>query len=269
MKIVGTRASGKPSWLVSGFVLIVAMASLIGGRSSASAATEPVPLGTAANFAVLAGSTVTSTGPTIINGDLGLSPGTSVTGFPPGQVNGTIHAVDSLALQAQADLTGAYHDAAASPVTAAIPVELGGTTETPGTYDSAAGTFGITGTLTLDAQGNPDAVFIFQAASTLITAAASSVNLINGAQASNVFWVVGSSATLGTNSALQGNVLALTSITVTTGTTIDGRALALNGAVTLDTNTIRAPIPAASPAPLPAPIPALTITKTADTRSAA
>jgi len=261
MKIVGTRASGKPSWLVSGFVLIVAMASLIGGRSSASAATEPVPLGTAANFAVLAGSTVTSTGPTIINGDLGLSPGTSVTGFPPGQVNGTIHAADSLALQAQADLTGAYRDAAASPVTAAIPVELGGTTETPGTYDSAAGTFGITGTLTLDAQGNPDAVFIFQAASTLITAAASNVNLINGAQASNVFWVVGSSATLGTNSALQGNVLALTSITVTTGTTIDGRALALNGAVTLDTNTITAPIPAL--------IPALTITKTADTRSAA
>ena len=261
MKIVGTRASGKPSWLVPGFVLIVAVASLTGGRSSASAATGPVPLGAAANFAVLAGSTVTSTGPTVINGDLGLSPGTSVTGFPPGQVNGTIHAAGSLALQAQADLTGAYHDAAASPVTAAIPAELGGTTQTPGTYDSAAGTFGITGTLTLDAQGNPDAVFIFQAASTLITAAASTVNLINGAQASDVFWVAGSSATLGTSSALQGNVLALTSITVTTGTTIDGRALALNGAVTLDTSTITAPIPAL--------IPALTITKTADTRSTA
>ena len=229
MKSVGTRASGKPSWLVPGFVLIVAMASLIGVGSGASAATGPVPLGTAANFAVLAGSTITSTGPTIINGDLGLSPGTSVTGFPPGQVNGTIHAADSPALQAQADLTGAYDDAAARPVTATVPVELGGTTETPGTYDSAAGTFGITGTLNLDAQGDPDAVFIFQAASTLITAAASNVNLINGAQASNVFWVVGSSATLGTNSALQGNVLALTSITVTTGVTIDGRALALNG----------------------------------------
>jgi uncharacterized repeat protein (TIGR01451 family) len=261
MKIVGTRASGKPSWLVPGFVLIVAMASLLGVRSSASAATGPVPLGTAANFAVLAGSTITSTGPTTINGDLGLSPGTSVTGFPPGQVNGTIHAADSLALQAQADLTSAYDDAAARPVTATVPVELGGTTETPGTYDSAAGTFGITGTLTLDAQGNPDAVFIFQAASTLITAAASNVNLINGAQASNVFWVVGSSATLGSNSALQGNVLALTSITVTTGTIIDGRALALNGAVTLDTNTITAPIPAL--------VPGLTITKTADTRRAA
>ena len=200
MKIVGTRASGKPSWLVPGFVLIVAMASLIGAGSSASAATGPVPLGTAANFAVLAGSTVTSTGPTVINGDLGLSPGTSVTGFPPGQVNGTIHAADSLALQAQADLTSAYDDAATRPVTATVPVELGGTTETPGTYDSAAGTFGITGTLTLDAQGNPDAVFIFQAASTLITAAASNVDLINDAQAANVFWVVGSSATLGVGS---------------------------------------------------------------------
>jgi uncharacterized repeat protein (TIGR01451 family) len=273
MKIVGTRASGKPSWLVPGFVLIVAMASLIGVGSSANAATGPVPLGTAANFAVLAGSTVTSTGPTTINGDLGLSPGTSVTGFPPGQVNGTIHAADSLAAQAQADLTSAYDDAAARPVTATVPVELGGTTETPGTYNSAAGTFGITGTLTLDAQGNPDAVFIFQAASTLITAAASNVNLVNGAQASNVFWVVGSSATLGTNSALQGNVLALTSITVTTGTTIDGRALAINGAVTLDTNTITAPNPAPSPSPSSSPSsspsPALTITKTADIRRAA
>jgi hypothetical protein len=97
MKNVVSRAPCKPSWLVPGFVLVVAMASLIGIRSSASAATGPVPLGTAANFAVLAGSTVTNTGPTILNGDLGLSPGTSVTGFPPGQVNGTIHAADSLA----------------------------------------------------------------------------------------------------------------------------------------------------------------------------
>jgi uncharacterized repeat protein (TIGR01451 family) len=257
MKNVLARIPRKPSWLVPGFVVVVALASLIGVRSSASAATGPVPLGTAANFAVLAGSTVTNTGPTIVNGDLGLSPGTSVTGFPPGQVNGTIHAADGPALQAQADLATAYGDAAASPVTSTVPVELGGTTLTPGTYDTAAGTFGITGTLTLDAQGNPDAVFIFQAASTLTTAAASSVNLINGAQASNVFWVVGNSATLGTDSALEGNILALTSITVTTGTTIDGRVLAINGVVTLDTDTITAPIPA------------LTITKTADTHSTA
>jgi hypothetical protein len=210
-------------------------------QSGARAATA-VPLGTAANFAVLAGSTITNTGPTTINGDLGLSPGTSVTGFPPGQVNGTVHAADSAALQAQADLTTAYNNAAGQPATATIPTELGGTTETPGVYDSAAGTFGITGTLTLDAQGDPNAVFIFQAASTLITASASNVSLINGAQVSNVFWVVGSSATLGTSSTLQGNILALTSITVTTGTTINGRALARNGAVTLDTNTITAPV---------------------------
>jgi hypothetical protein len=198
----------------------------------------PVSLGTAADFAVLAGSTVTNTGATTITGDLGLSPGTSVTGFPPGQVVGAQHISDAAAVQAKNDLTTAYNDAAARPSTATVPVELGGTTKTPGVYESPAGTFGITGTLTLDAQGDPGAVFIFQAASTLITASASSVNLVNGAQASNVFWKVGSSATLGTYSALRGNVLALASITVTTGVTVDGRALARNAAVTLDTNTI-------------------------------
>jgi uncharacterized repeat protein (TIGR01451 family) len=219
------------------------MAALIGVQSSASAATAPVPLGTAANFAVLAGSTVTNMGPTTINGDLGLSPGTSVTGFPPGRVNGTRHVADSVARQAQTDLTAAYNDAAARPATATVPVELGGTTLTSGVYRSAAGTFGITGTLTLDAEGDPNAVFIFQAASTLITAAASNVALVNGAQASNVFWVVGSSATLGTKSTLRGTVMALTSITVTTGTSIDGRVLARNGAVTLHTNTVTALTP--------------------------
>ena len=221
------------------------------------AATTPVPLGTAANFAVLAGSTITNTGSTTINGDLGLSPGTLVTGFPPGQVNGTVYTADSVALQAQNDLTTAYNDAAAETVTATIPTELGGTTETPGVYNSAAGTFGITGTLTLDAQGNPNAVFIFQAASTLITASASNVSLINGAQASNVFWVVGSFATLGANSTLQGTILALTSITAETGATLNGGALARNGAVTLDTDTITALIPA------------LTISITAQTSSTA
>ena len=245
MKATFTRDSHRARWfcwLTRGSALAVAAAALIGMPCSASAATL-VPLGTAANFAVLAGSTITNTGATTINGDLGLSPGTSVTGFPPGLVNGTVHAADAVAAQAQNDLTTAYNDAAAQSVTATIGTELGGTTETPGVYNSAAGTFGITGTLTLDAQGNPNAVFIFQAASTLITASASNVVLVNGAQASNVFWVVGSSATLGTNSTIQGNILALTSITVTTGTTIDGRALARNGAVTLDTNTIAIPIP--------------------------
>ena len=208
---------------------------------SARAATAAVSLGTAADFAVLAGSTITNTGPSAITGDVGLSPGTAITGLPSGQVNGTVHAADAVAAQAKSDLVAAYDDAAARPATATIPVELGGTTRTPGVYESPAGTFGITGTVTLDAQGDTNAVFIFKAASTLITASASSVNLVNGARASNVFWQVGSSATLGTYSILRGNVMALASITVTTGVTIDGRVLARTAAVTLDTDTISRP----------------------------
>jgi hypothetical protein len=219
----------------------------IAGTPYAKADTAPVSLGTAANYAVLAASTVTNTGATTITGNLGLSPGTSVTGFPPGQVKGSIDVANSAALQAQNDLTAAYNAAAASPVTATIPVELGGSTETPGVYASPAGTFGITGTLTLDAQGDPNAIFIFKAASTLITASASNVDLVNGAQASNVFWVVGSSATLGTYSILQGNVLAQASITVTTGVTLEGRALARSAAVTLDTDTITRPTSTQAP----------------------
>ncbi len=153
-------------------------------------------------------------------------------------MNGTVNAADSVALQAQSDLTAAYINAAGRTATATIPVELGGTTVTAGVYDSAAGTFGITGTVTLDAQGNPDAVFIFQAASTLITASASSVKLVNGARANRVFWLVGSSATLGTYSTISGTVMALASITVTTGVTVHGRMLARTAAVTLDTDTI-------------------------------
>ena len=240
MKAAFTRGSRRARWfrsLTRGSALAVAAAALIGLPSAASAATL-VPLGTAANFAVLAGSTITNTGSTTINGDLGLSPGTSVTGFPPGAVNGTVYTADSVALQAQNDLTTAYNDAAAEPATATIPTELGGTTETSGVYDSAAGTFGITGTLTLNAKGNSSAVFIFQAASTVITASASNVKLENGAKAANVFWVVGSSATLGTYSTFRGNIMALASITVTTGVTIQGRALARTAAVTLDTDKI-------------------------------
>ena len=227
--------------LAAATAVVICMTGAAGAKAGAKADTAPVSLGTAANYAVLAGSTVTNTGATTIAGSLGLSPGTSVTGFPPGQVKGSIDAANSAALQAQNDLTAAYNAAAASPVTATIPVELGGTTETPGVYASPAGTFGITGTLTLDAQGDPNAVFIFEAASTLITASASNVVLVNGAQASNVFWVVGSSATLGTYSILRGNVLAQASITVTTGATLDGRALARTAAVTLDTDTITLP----------------------------
>ena len=243
-RLTGTiRAFTALSRLALTLALAAAMAVLMGmaGAPGAKADTGPVSLGTAANYAVLAASTVTNTGATTITGNLGLSPGTSVTGFPPGQVTGSIDAADSAALHAQNDLTAAYNAAAASPVTATIPVELGGTTETPGVYASPAGTFGITGTLTLDAHGDPNAVFIFKAASTLITASASNVVLVNGAQAANIFWVVGSSATLGTYSILQGNILAQASITVTTGATLDGRALARTAAVTLDTDTVTRP----------------------------
>jgi hypothetical protein len=247
--MVATRLTGAirritgPSRLAPALALAGATTVLIGmaGPPSASAATPPVSLGNAASFAVLAASTVTNTGATTINGNLGLSPGTAVTGFPPGQVNGTVDVANAAALAAQNDLTTAYNAAAAIPATATIPTELGGTTQGPGVYDSPAGTFGITGTLTLDAQGDPNAVFIFRAASTLITASASVVNLVDGAQAANVFWPVGSSATLGTYSILEGNVLALASITVTTGVTVNGRTLARTGAVTLDTATITRP----------------------------
>lgn len=215
--------------LIAGLVVAVA--------GPAVAAPPPVGLGTADAFAVLAGSTVTNTGPSVITGDVGVSPGAAIVGFPPGIVtDGTFHASDAVAAQGQADLTTAYNDAAGrTPVTAVGP-ELGGLTLAAGQY--GGGTLQATGTLTLDAQGDPDAVFIFQAASTLITASGSDVALINGAQACNVFWQVGSSATLGTASDFIGNVIALTSITAHTGASVDGRLLARNGAVTLDTNRI-------------------------------
>jgi hypothetical protein len=196
-------------------------------------------LGTAESFAVLAASTVTNTGPSTINGNLGLSPGTAVTGFAPGTLNGTTYAAEAIALKAQADLTIAYNDAAGRTPTVAAPAQLGGLRLSRGIYRNAS-SFGLTGTLTLDAKGDPNAIFVFQAGSTLITAAASQVRLVNGAQACNVFWKVGSSATLGTGSVLAGNILALTSISMNSGVTLRGRALARNGAVTLIDDTITA-----------------------------
>jgi LPXTG-motif cell wall-anchored protein len=202
----------------------------------AGAVGAPVGLGTATSYSVLAGSAVTSTGATTLGGDLGVSPGSSITGFPPGVASGTTHAADAAAAQAQADATTAYDDAAGRGPATAIAADLGGQTLVSGVY--AGGAVGLTGTLTLDAQGDPSAVFVFQTASTLITASSSVVSLIGGARACNVYWKVGSSATLGTGSSFVGTILALTSITVTTGSTVDGRLLARNGAVTLDAATV-------------------------------
>lgn len=221
--------------------LVVALGVVLAaiGTQSAAAQQAPVGLGTAGSFAVLAGATVTNTGPSTISGDLGVSPGSAVVGFPPGTVsNGVIHAADAVALQAQADVTTAYNDAAGRATTATVTADLGGQTLVAGVY--TGGALGLTGALTLDAQGDPNAVFVFQAASTLITASTSSVNLINGANPCNVYWQVGSSATLGTNSVFVGTVLALTSVAATTGATVQGRLLARNGEVTLDNNVITA-----------------------------
>ena len=224
---------------LSTVALVIALGAAVYGvgGSTANAAQAPVGLGTAASFAILAGTTITNTGPTVISGDLGLSPGSAVTGFPPGTVNnGAMHISDAVALQAQADVTTAYNDAAGRSPAATVTADLGGQTLVPGVYTGA--TLGLTGTLTLDAQGDPNAVFVFQTSSTLITASTSTVALINGGSPCNVFWQVTSSATLGTSSVFVGNVLALTSIAASTGATVTGRLLARNGAVTLDTNTV-------------------------------
>ena len=251
----------KNSIAVLGAAFTLGIASLVIDTTTSNLvvlAATSVNLGTADSFAVLAGSAITNTGSSVINGNLGISPGSAVTGFPPGTINGTQEVANSVAVQAQTDLITAYNNAGQTPVLT-IPTELGGTTKIPGAYDSSAGTFQITGTLTLDAAGDPSAVFIFKTASTLITAGTSNVVLINGAQACNVFWQVGSSATLGTNSTFKGNILALTSATLTTGTNVEGRVLARNGAVTLDTNTItRATCATPTPTPKSTSSPALT-----------
>jgi hypothetical protein len=186
---------------------------------------------------VLAGAGVTNTGPTTVNGDVGTFPTTTVTGAGSLTINGTNHAGDGVTQQAQTDLVTAYNNAAAQGPTNPIVADLGGQSLSPGVYNSAS-SIGLTGALTLNAGGDPNAVFVFQAGSALTTASASSVVLVNGAQSCNVFWQIGSSATLGTGSTFRGTVIALQSITVTTGVTVDGRVLARNGAVTLDTDTI-------------------------------
>ncbi len=228
----------------SGGVLAIAFTALAAGlwaSPMAGAATTTVNLATASSYAVLAGSTIVNTGASVISGDIGLSPGTAVVGFPPGvQSSGTTQVADAQAGVAQSDLTAAYVDAASRTPFSTVSSDLGGSTLVPGVYQSSSG-LSLTGTLTLNGGGDPNAVLIFQAGSTLIAATGSQVVLENGAQACNVFWQVGSSATLGTTSQFSGSIMALTSITLNTGASVTGRVLARNGAVTLDGNNIAVP----------------------------
>ena len=218
-------------------MIVLAVAFTLGMSGFAQAATS-VNLGTANSFAVLAGSGITNTGPTTIAGDIGTYPTLSETGFGSITLTGTNNVGNGVTQGAKTDLTTGYNAAAGQTPVTTVATELGGTTKVAGVYDSASGTFGITGTLTLDAQNDPSAIFVFKADSTLITEVDSKVALINGAQACNIYWQVGSSATLKTNSIFNGNILALTSITLNNGATVNGSVLAQNGAVTLDTNTI-------------------------------
>jgi hypothetical protein len=222
-----------------GLGLLLTVLPFLGG---APAAAQQAPtLGSAVRFAVLGGSTVTSTGPSAITGDVGVSPGTAITGFPPATVNGTIHAGGAVAAQAQVDATIAYNALAGAACTTVMTgQDLGGLTLTPGVYCFATSAQ-LTGTLTLEALGNHNAVFIFKIGSTLTTASNSAVNLRNGADACRVFWQVGSSATLGTTTAFSGTILALASITMNSGASLSGRAIARTGAVTLDSNVVGNP----------------------------
>jgi hypothetical protein len=206
----------------------------------APAAQEPVSMGSTAPFGVLAATTVTTIPTTTINGDLGVHPGDSVTGEPI--VNGTLHLADPIAAQAKLDLTTAYNDAAGRTLAAVtVAGNLGGLTLAPGLYKSATSLEISSGDLTLDAEGDEDGVWIFQMGSTLVTTVGRQVILSGGARAENIFWQVGSSATIGGSSVFKGNILADQSVTMGTGAILDGRALARNGEVALDANTITVP----------------------------
>ncbi|MDI9549586.1 MAG: ice-binding family protein [Chloroflexota bacterium] len=234
--LTGAKLLRTLRYLTIPLVVAALVAALAGDAMTQSAPT----LGTAESFGVLGGSTVTNTGPTIINGDLGVWPGSAITGLPPGIVAlpGATHPGDAVAQQAQSDVTIAYNDLAGQACDVDLTdVDLGGLTLTSGVYCFSTSAQ-LTGELTLDVEGNPNAVFIFKIGSTLTTAPGSSVVFVNGDPSCNVFWQVGSSATLDTATDFAGNIVALTSITLKTGASVTGRVLARNGAVTMDSNHI-------------------------------
>jgi LPXTG-site transpeptidase (sortase) family protein len=250
------------------FASLAAIALVGGSMATVASAASPakVNLGSAANFSILAGSGVTNTGSSLVSGDLGLSPGTSFTGFPPGTVVGTQHITDPIAAQAQLDLSTALGQAAGSGPTIPVASDLGGKTLSPGVYknNGAPDSLSVTGTLTLDGGGDANAVFIFQSASTLVTATGSVVKLINGAQAGNVFWQLGTSAALGAASIFKGNILAHVTIALNDGVNVEGRLLAQIGQVTLindviSKTTIVTPAPTVPPVPTASPAPIVTL----------
>jgi hypothetical protein len=226
--------------------IALALAVMCPMRAAIAMSVDPVILGTASGFAALAGSGISFAGsaPTTLHGDIGGVPSASITGMANLLLDGVNHADDAVAQNARGALLTAYNDAAGrTPTTLYGAVfDLGERTLDPGVYNGSS-SFGITGTLTLDAGGDPNAVWIFQAGSTLTLATGSRIVLVGGAQAANVFWQVGSSATLGTDAYFVGSLLALTSITLNTGATAEGRMLALNGAVTFDNNVLTVPEP--------------------------
>lgn len=253
-----TSRPSRAARLAVPLIALVATAGLALVAGGAQAAAVPVPLGTTESFVVLAGAGVTNTGPTVLVGDIGTFPTTSISGANEMTITGTDHAGDAVTQQAKTDLVVAYDAAAGQGPVQAVPVELGNQVLSPGVY-SSGGELQLTGTVTLDAQDDPDAVFVFQTPSTLVTATDSVVELINGASACNVYWQVTSSATLGARTQFAGTVLALTTITLDTQATVLGRVLARNGEVTLRSNTITRPVCTA----VPTATPTATVTPTA------
>lgn len=222
----------------------VALALVFAFAIPAAAQAAPVNLATVNPFVVLGGTTVTNTKASVLNGDLGVAPGTALTGFDVAVVNGATHANDGVAKTAQADLTTAYDVAAEQPVSGGNDLsntDLGERTLTPGAYGFTSSAQ-LTGALTLDAKGDPNAQFVFEIAAELTTAPASSVVLVNGASPCNVFWQVGSSATLDTTTVFQGNLMALESISLNNGASVIGRVLARNGQVSLINNVLTRPL---------------------------
>jgi hypothetical protein len=231
--VPGTALANNYVWTFTTVVIPVTIPVQITGIAAVS-------LAGASNFAILAGSAVTNTGATIVTGDLGLSPGTSVGGFPPGILNGTQHINDQIVNQAKLDLTTAFNDAVARTSTEIVTLSgnIGGLTLTPGLYKTTSSLAISSGDLTFDAKGNAGAVFIIQIASSLTTTSGRKVILSGGASASNIFWQVGSSATFGTTSVFKGTVLVMQSATFNTGATLDGRVLTRTGGITMAGNTI-------------------------------